>query len=73
MTTLIVAHRVSTVAIADSVRYLRDGQVAAAGTHAELLVKEPGYEALVRAYEVEGDETPDAWDADDAISGGLPR
>ena len=42
MTTLIVAHRVSTVALADSVRYLRDGQVAAAGTHEELLPEGAG-------------------------------
>ena len=70
-TTLIVAHRVSTIALADSVRYLHDGQVAAAGTHAELLATEPGYEALVRAYEVEGAE--DEWDADDDVRRGVPR
>lgn len=66
-TTLIVAHRVSTIALADSVRYLRDGRVAAAGTHADLLLTEPGYEALVRAYEVDDAQTPDELDADEEV------
>ncbi len=66
-TTLIVAHRVSTIALADSVRYLRDGHLAATGTHDELLATEPGYEALVRAYEIEAvAEAPD-WDVDENL------
>lgn len=51
-TTLIVAHRLSTIALADRVLYLDGGTVAAAGTHAELLAH-PGYRALVQAYEQE--------------------
>jgi ATP-binding cassette subfamily B protein len=66
-TTLIVAHRVSTIALADSVRYLRDGRVVATGAHAALLSANPGYEALVRAYEVENEQAPGNWDADDGI------
>ena len=49
-TTLIVAHRLATIRLADRVLYLDGGRVAAAGTHDELLTN-PGYEALVRAYE----------------------
>ncbi|MEM8923522.1 MAG: ABC transporter ATP-binding protein [Actinomycetota bacterium] len=49
-TTLIVAQRLSTIELADRVLYLADGRIAASGTHAELLA-DPGYEALVRAYE----------------------
>jgi ABC-type multidrug transport system fused ATPase/permease subunit len=49
-TTIIVAHRVSTIALADRVLLLDGGQVAATGTHAELLSL-PAYAALVRAYE----------------------
>ncbi len=49
-TTLIVAHRLATIRLADRVLYLDAGRVAAAGTHDELLAN-PGYEALVRAYE----------------------
>jgi len=49
-TTLIVAHRVSTIALADRVLLLDGGRVAAEGTHAELL-SVPAYAALVHAYE----------------------
>lgn len=49
-TTLVVAHRVSTIALADRVLLLDDGRVAAEGSHRELLVV-PAYAALVRAYE----------------------
>jgi ABC-type multidrug transport system fused ATPase/permease subunit len=50
-TTLIVAQRVSTIALADRILYLAGGRVAASGTHRELLAH-PGYRALVEAYEV---------------------
>jgi len=52
MTTIVVAHRLSTIALADRVFFLRDGAIAAAGTHAELL-EVPEYSALVSAYEQE--------------------
>jgi ABC-type multidrug transport system fused ATPase/permease subunit len=54
-TTLIVAHRVSTIELADRVAYVDAGRVVATGTHAELL-RLPAYEAIVRAYE-QGDES----------------
>ena len=49
-TTLIVAHRVSTIRLADRVLYLDDGRIVAAGSHDELLGL-PAYAALARAYE----------------------
>jgi ABC-type transport system involved in Fe-S cluster assembly fused permease/ATPase subunit len=55
MTTLVVAHRLSTIALADRVLFLRDGAIAATGTHAELL-DVPEYAAMVSAYEA--DEEP---------------
>lgn len=49
-TTVVVAHRVSTIALADRVLLLEGGRIAAEGTHRELLAV-PSYAALVRAYE----------------------
>jgi ATP-binding cassette subfamily B protein len=42
-TTLIVAHRTSTVALADRVALLDDGRVVAVGTHAELMARSARY------------------------------
>ena len=50
MTVLVVAHRISTILLADTVVYLDDGQVVATGTHEELL-RRNDYQALVTAYE----------------------
>ena len=61
MTTIVVAHRVSTIALADRVLYLDDGRLVADGTHAELLATVPGYEALIRAYEAADSTTSTTW------------
>lgn len=50
-TTLMVATRPATIALADEVLFLDEGRLVARGTHAELLASVPGYERLVRAYE----------------------
>lgn len=50
-TTLLVAHRVSTIALADRVLFVEGGRIAASGSHAELLGTVPAYAALARAYE----------------------
>jgi ABC-type multidrug transport system fused ATPase/permease subunit len=52
-TTLIVANRPSTIALADEVVYMEDGRVVDQGPHTELLARCPGYERLVRAYELD--------------------
>jgi ATP-binding cassette subfamily B protein len=46
-TALLVAHRPSTVLLADRVALLADGQIVAEGTHAELLATEPRYVELM--------------------------
>ena len=46
-TALVVAHRASTVLLADRVALLADGRIAAVGTHRELLASVPAYRALL--------------------------
>jgi ATP-binding cassette, subfamily B, bacterial len=46
-TALLVAHRPSTVLLADRVALLADGAIVAQGTHAELLDTEPAYRDLM--------------------------
>jgi ATP-binding cassette, subfamily B, bacterial len=58
-TALVVAHRPSTVALADRVALLADGVIVAAGSHRVLLATEPRYAALMTmepASEQAGDE-----------------
>ena len=50
-TLVVVAYRLSTISLADRVIFLRDGRVEATGSHAELLASQPGYGAIIRAYE----------------------
>jgi ATP-binding cassette, subfamily B, bacterial len=50
-TTVIVASRLATIALADRVLYLEDGRLVADGPHERLLATTPGYARLVRAYE----------------------
>jgi ATP-binding cassette, subfamily B, bacterial len=52
-TTLVVAHRVSTIALAERVLFLDGGRIAASGTHRELLASVPAYASLARAYELD--------------------
>ncbi|MGY1751868.1 ABC transporter ATP-binding protein [Blastococcus sp. SYSU D01042] len=46
-TALVVAHRASTVLLADRVALLAGGRIAAVGTHSELLAAEPAYRDLL--------------------------
>jgi ABC-type multidrug transport system fused ATPase/permease subunit len=57
-TTIVVAHRVSTIRLADRVLFLDAGRVAALGPHDELLATVPAYAALVRAYEQDDEPVP---------------
>jgi ATP-binding cassette subfamily B protein len=46
-TTLVIAHRPATIALADRVAVLEDGRIVQQGTHTELLNTSPGYRALL--------------------------
>jgi len=50
-TLVVVAYRLSTISLADRVIFLRGGRVEATGTHEELIETQPGYGAIIRAYE----------------------
>lgn len=58
-TTLVVASRPSTIALADEVVFLVDGLVRAQGTHPELLDADPEYRELVEAYEHDRSDASD--------------
>jgi ATP-binding cassette subfamily B protein len=47
VTALVVAHRPSTVQLADRVALLAEGHIQAVGTHAELLAEMPEYRKLL--------------------------
>jgi ATP-binding cassette, subfamily B, bacterial len=65
-TTLIIAHRLATIGLADRVVLVEDGHVIATGRHLELLENDPRYaEVLARVVE---DET---LEEDDVFDGGL--
>jgi len=50
-TTLIVAHRPSTVALADRVALLEDGRISDVGTHTELLARNPHYRFVIASLD----------------------
>ena len=67
-TTIVIAHRLSTISLADRVILLDDGQVAADGTHAELMATEPRYVEVLAAG---GDTSdPDRFATADSTPGG---
>lgn len=55
-TTIVIAHRMSTIVLADRVILLEDGKVVADGTHADLLKGEPRYADVLAHL---GDDRPE--------------
>ncbi len=53
-TTILIAHRISTVEGMDKIIFLDDGRVTAVGTHAELLATCPDYRTMVELQQVQG-------------------
>ena len=54
-TALVVAHRPSTVALADRVALLENGRVTAVGTHSELLATSEHYRYVISSLDPEGE------------------
>jgi len=50
-TTLVIAHRPATIALADRVAVLEAGRIVEHGTHAELMRRSPRYRALLALEE----------------------
>jgi len=53
VTTLVVANRPATIALADEVLFLADGRLVDHGPHDDLLARRPAYAHLVQAYELD--------------------
>jgi ATP-binding cassette subfamily B protein len=54
-TTIVIAHRPGTIALADTVILLGEGRVLASGPHQELLASEPRYRNVLAAMEAADD------------------
>ena len=52
-TTILIAHRISTIQEMDKLLYLEDGQITAVGTHDELYASCPGYRKMVDLQKLE--------------------
>jgi len=59
ISTIVVASRPSTIALADDVAFMSDGRIVAVGPHELLLARNPEYQTLIRAFEHDR-ETDDA-------------
>lgn len=55
-TTIVIAHRISTVEHMDKIVFLEDGAVADVGTHEELCARCPGYRHMVELQRLEEEE-----------------
>jgi len=69
-TVIMVAYRMSSVALADRVIHVDGGRVVDTGTHDELMARDAGYRELATAYEVET-ERREKERADAAAAGAL--
>ncbi|MDN3310046.1 ABC transporter ATP-binding protein [Microbacterium oryzae] len=75
-TALIVAHRPSTVALADRVALLEGGRITAVGAHTELMATSPHYRGVISSFEREDSEDSarrmDPQHGFDVVTGAIP-
>jgi ATP-binding cassette subfamily B protein len=60
LTTILIAHRISTIEKMDKIIFLEDGKLVDAGTHEELLARCPAYAEMVQLQKLEDLEEEDA-------------
>jgi ATP-binding cassette subfamily B protein len=68
-TTIVIAHRPATIALADRVVLLAHGRVVADGTHQSLLASSAEYREVLAAAEAREIEAADAIDVDGEVAG----
>ena len=56
MTTLIIGHRMSTMAYMDRIIFIDEGRIAGAGTHAELLAGNAKYKHMAELQQIEAEK-----------------
>jgi ATP-binding cassette subfamily B protein len=69
-TSIVIAHRPATIALADRVVLLVGGRVAATGTHASPLADSPAYRGVLAAAEERDQRHPSGGERTDGPSGG---
>ena len=52
-TTILIAHRISTIEKMDKIIFIDDGKIVAVGTHEELIEKSPDYKTMVELQKLE--------------------
>ncbi len=67
-TTLVVAHRPSTVALADRVALLQDGRITDVGTHVELLSRNDHYRYVIASLAAEPVDLDSGYDDEEALA-----
>ena len=64
-TTIIIAHKLSTIQSADSIAVMRKGAVVEQGTHQELLARKGAYYRLVQAQDLQSNDKTDSNESSD--------
>ncbi|XP_076472534.1 ATP-dependent translocase ABCB1-like [Babylonia areolata] len=72
-TTVVVAHRLSTIQNADVINVLQEGELMERGTHSELMEQGGLYHQLVKLQHIAGKETKDGDTAMDSVTAMLDK